>query len=311
MNSSKDNEGTSEGRKGVLGRLRSAGFAPRKSLGQHFLHDPRILASLAESSEVDGDSNVLEIGTGPATLTRELAGRSASVLTVEIDERMGSFAAAELAGFDNVEILQLDALDGKRRLNPLLFDRLVKLGDFTWVSNLPYQIATTVIIALLEAGVSWQRAVLTVQNEVAERICSPPVVQGKGKRVRAKAQKSIGYGPASLLVGYWARAQYLKKISPGSFWPPPKVDSAVILLEPRYKVVTNQIEKDYRSFSKWVQILFQKRRKQLGGSLRGVLGQDAANKALTERGLDAALRPENLHLEDFQFFAKTFPFNNG
>ena len=311
MSSSKENEGPSGRRKGVLGRLKQAGLAPRKSLGQHFLHDPKILASLAESSGVQPGSRVLEIGTGPATLTRELACRSASVLTVEIDDKMSAFAAAELAEFDNVEILKLDALGGKRKLNPLLFDRLISLGEFTWVSNLPYQIATTVIIALLEAGVSWQRAVLTVQNEVAERICSGPVIQGKGRRIGSKSQQSIGYGPASLLVGYWAEAQYLKKISPGSFWPPPKVESAIILLEPRYKAITEEMKRDYVSFSKWVQLLFQQRRKQLGGSLKNILGEADANKALTLGALSATLRPENLHLEDFRFLARVFPFNNG
>lgn len=311
MSSSKGNEGDPGGQGGVLSRLKTAGLAPRKSLGQHFLHDPRILSALAESSGLSTESNVLEIGTGPGTLTRELASRSASVLTIEIDKKMGAFAAVELEDFDNVEILQLDALDGKRKLHPILFDRLIELGEFTWVSNLPYKISTTVMIALLEAGVSWRRAVLTVQNEVAERICAPPVVQGKGRRVGSKSQQSIGYGPASLLVGYWASARYLKKISPGSFWPPPKVDSAVILLEPRHEVVTVEIERDYVSFSRWVQILFQQRRKQLGGSLRNILGQDEANKALTLRGLEATLRPENLELEDFRFLARVFPFNNG
>ncbi|MEC9353553.1 MAG: rRNA adenine N-6-methyltransferase family protein, partial [Planctomycetota bacterium] len=118
-------------------------------------------------------------------------------------------------------------------------------------------------------------------------------------------------GPASLLVGYWARPQYLKKIAPGSFWPPPRVDSAVIRLEPRYEVVTDDIKKDYASFSEWVRILFQKRRKQLGGSLRSIIGQDQADKALTLCELDATVRPENLSLEHFRLLAKGFPFNNG
>ena len=310
MSPSRGNEEV-QGGKGLLGRLRSAGLAPRKSLGQHFLHDPHILSSLAESAGVGLDSNVLEIGTGPGSLTRELASRSSSVLTVEIDERMRVFAAAELEDFDNVEILQLDALDGKRKLHPLLLERLASLGEFIWVSNLPYKIATTVIIALMESAVSWQRAVLTVQYEVAERICSSAMVQGEGKRKHSNSQSSIGYGPASLLVGYWANCRFLKKIAPGSFWPPPKVDSAVLLLEPRYKVVTEEISRDYVSFSEWVQFFFQKRRKQIGGTLRSVLGQDAANKVLRSRDLDASLRPENLTLEDFQVLSSLFPFNNG
>ncbi len=310
MSSTEENrEAPGEGR-GLLARLRAAGFVPRKGLGQHFLHDPRILSSLAEAAGVEGNSRVLEVGTGPASLTRELASRAARVLTVEIDERMSAFAADELKIFDNVEILQVDALDGKRKLQPLLYEKLRDLGDFLWVSNLPYGISTTLIIALLESAVSWQKAVLTVQNEVAERICAAPVVQGKGRRDRSRSQSSIGYGPASLLVGYWARSQYLKKIAPGSFWPPPRVDSAVIRLEPRYEVVTEEIKKDYESFSEWVRILFQKRRKQLGGSLRSIIGQDKADKALTLCKLDATVRPENLSLEDFRVLARVFPFDN-
>lgn len=311
MSSTEENrEGPAEG-KGLLARLRAAGIIPRKGLGQHFLHDPRILSSLAEAAGVEEHSRVLEVGTGPASLTRELASRAERVLSVEIDARMSAFAAAELKIFDNVEILQIDALDGKKNLQPLLYEKLRDFGDFLWVSNLPYGIATTLIIALLESAVSWQKAVLTVQNEVAERICAAPVIQGKGRRDRSRAQSSIGYGPASLLVGYWARSKYLKKIAPGSFWPPPRVDSAVIRLEPRYKVVTGDIKKDYVSFSEWVRILFQQRRKQLGGSLRSILGRDKADKALTLSKLDAAVRPENMSLEDFRLLATVFPFNNG
>lgn len=311
MSSTNENRGGQGEEKGLLGRLREAGIVPRKGLGQHFLHDPRILSSLADAAGVGSGSKVLEVGTGPGSLTRELASRSSHVLTVEIDEAMTAFAAAELGNFDNVEMLQIDALDGKRKLHPLLFEKLNDMGDFLWVSNLPYGISTTLIIALLESAVPWQKAVLTVQNEVAERICASPVVQGQGRRDRSKSQSSIGYGPASLFVGYWARSKYLKKIAPGSFWPPPRVESAVIQLEPRYEVVTDQIKKDYGSFSEWVRILFQKRRKQLGGTLRGILGQDEADKALTLSKLDATLRPENLELQDFRLLARVFPFNKG
>ena len=188
MRSSKGNEGAPGGGTGLLGRLKSAGLVPRKSLGQHFLHDPSILASLVESAGVDKGSHVLEIGTGPGTLTRELASRSSSVLTVEIDERMGAFAAAELEGFDNIEILQLDALDNKRKLRPLLLERLEDLGEFTWVSNLPYKISTTVIIALMESAVSWQRAVLTVQLEVADAVAAAAALEARECVSRCEAR---------------------------------------------------------------------------------------------------------------------------
>ena len=85
----------------------------------------------------------------------------------------------------------------------------------------------------------------------------------------------------------------------------------MIRLEPRYEVVTSDIKKDYVSFAAWVRILFQKRRKQLGGSLRSILGQDKTDKALTLTKLDATVRPENMSLEDFRLLATVFPFNNG
>ena len=309
MSRTKGNPGGPGEQKGILGRLRSAGLVARKSLGQHFLHDPRILSSLVDLAGVGSGSKVLEVGTGPGTLTRELAARSSRVLTVEIDAGMAEFAAVELGNFDNVEMLQLDALDGKKKLHPLLLEKLNLLGNFFWVSNLPYGISTTLIIAVLESALPLQKAVLTVQNEVAERICAAVVVPGQGRRNRSKSQSSIGYGPATLLVGYWARSKYLKKIAPGAFWPPPRVESAVIRLEPRYEVITDQIKKDYDSFSEWVRLLFQQRRKQLGGTLRNILGQEGADKALTLGELDATLRPENLSCEDFQFLARVFPFD--
>ena len=89
------------------------------------------------------------------------------------------------------------------------------------------------------------------------------------------------------------------------------MESAVLLLEPRHEVVTQEIKRDYVSFSGWVRVLFQKRRKQIGGILKSFLGQDATDKVLTLRELDASLRPENLALEDIRFLSSLFPFNNG
>jgi 16S rRNA (adenine1518-N6/adenine1519-N6)-dimethyltransferase len=275
---------------GVLGRLRRAGLLPRKALGQHFLHDPKLLAALAEEARVGPGDSVLEIGTGPGTLTRELARRAGRVLTVDVDPRLLGFARQELKGFPNIQFHEGDALEGKgKALSRDLVVRLRALEPFIWVSNLPYNVAATAIVLLLESGLEWTRASLLVQEEVAERIAAGP--------------GEPAYGPTSALVAFWAGARLGRRVPAGAFWPPPRVTSRVLHLERGPPLAPAGQYPGYRA---WVRKLFAGRRKQLRALLRRALGPEG-DRALAAWGWDPSRRPETLAPEDFLRLAVRFP----
>jgi 16S rRNA (adenine1518-N6/adenine1519-N6)-dimethyltransferase len=283
-----------ENRPGVLSRLRAAGLLPRKALGQHFLHDPKLLASLAQDAGVGPRDRVLEIGTGPGTLTRELALRAESVLSVDIDTAMLDFAARELKDFQNITFLPLDAVEkGQRkglRVRESLMRALEPLGPFLWVSNLPYGIATPLIVLFCESSLPWSRALLLVQAEVAERMSA------------SAGEKA--YGPVSALVAYWAKARAGRKIPPGAFWPPPKVNSRVLHLE---RSAPLGAPEEYEAYRAWVKRLFSSRRKQLQRLLRDTLGPSSARRLIEAHGWSPSTRPENLAPRDFLLLAREFP----
>lgn len=273
---------------GLLGRLRAAGIGPRKSLGQHFLHDPRILSAIAEEARLGPRDRVLEVGTGPGGLTRELALRSGEVLTVEVDAAMLSFAQGELVSFENIRFLAADILQTRSRLSSRVVEDLRGWGPFVWVSNLPYNIATTLTVLLCESDLPWTRAVLTVQAEVAQRL--------------AASAGNDAYGPVSLLIAFWADARAGRKIPAGAFWPPPKVESQLLFLSRRSPLGDRTLYATYRD---WVKKLFSFRRKQLRTILRSSLGEARARGILDRLGWDGSRRPETLLPADVLRLAET------
>ena len=275
---------------GVLRRLRDAGLRPRKHRDQHFLHDPGLLQAVVEDAKVSSETRVFEVGTGPGTLTRQLAARASKVLTVEVDPAMAAFAQQDLGSLDNVTVLCEDVLEG-RRLNPRVEASLRRIQPFVWLSNLPYSIAATLIVVVLESPLEWTRAVLLVQEEVAGRLAAGP-----GERA---------YGPVSALVAFWANVRPGRAVPPGAFWPPPKVKSRFVHLEPH--VIGPR--RDYQAYAAWVKGLFKGRRKQIGKLLKAAIGPDRAARALQAGGLNSAARPGELKARDFLFLAQEFPLN--
>ena len=236
------------------------------------------------------EDRVLEVGTGPGTLTRRLSARAREVLTVEVDARILEFARSELSGCPNVRFLLADILDRHGGLAPRAREILESMAPFVWVSNLPYGIATTLIVAVLESGLRWLRAAVTVQSEVADR-----VVAGPG---------DPAYGPLTLLVAYWAVARGGRRILPGSFSPPPRVDSRVLLLAPREPIGRAE---EYPAYRDWVKCLFVHRRKQLRHILTRLLGGPAAGDLLALVGRDPATRPESLSPEEVLRLSRARP----
>lgn len=236
--------------------------------GQHFLTDPAILEQIRDEAHLEETDRVLEIGTGPGTLTHFLCDRAGEVLSVEIDSGLHAFSSRELEGYGNLELLCLDALESKSRLSRVLRERLEAWDSFKVVANLPYNVATPLLIELFRRLERLERAVVLVQRELAERITSPP-----GQKI---------YGPPGILLGYWAHGKIRGHVPPGSFVPPPRVHSSVLVLERRGR--PEGPRELYDAFSAWVRLLMAARRKQLGGLLRRILGPDRGREALELTG---------------------------
>lgn len=285
------------GAKGVLLRLRASGLVPRRPLGQHFLHDPGLLAALACDAAIRPDERVFEVGTGPGTLTRELALRAARVLTVEVDAGLLAFAREELSGFSNVSFLHADVL-ARGGLEPAVAAELHAFEPFVWVSNLPYNIATHLVLEVCESPLRWDRAHLLVQSEVAQRLTAAP--------------GAPEYGPVTALLAYWARERTAgRRVPAGAFWPPPSVDSRVVRLAGRSPLGAAE---EYPGYRAWVKRLFTSRRKQIGRLLRDCLGTARAAEALGLGGWDPRSRAGELGPEDFLLLARRFsdgPSNRG
>jgi len=275
----------------VLQRLRRAGLHPRKGLGQHFLHDPRILADIADAAALVPEDAVLEVGTGPGTLTRVLSARAGQILTVEVDPHLLDFAKGELAASSNVRFLLADALGARGELNPVVLKEVERLGPFKLVANLPYSIATHLLIALLESALPLRLAAVTIQKELAARLSALP-----GSR---------DYGPGTAVLFYWATVERVRALPAGAFWPPPAVASEVVRILPRSVPLGGR--EVYPAYRSWVHRLLSQRRKQVGGLLRESLGERESAEALRALGLDPTARPDAISPQGFLHLARAHP----
>jgi 16S rRNA (adenine1518-N6/adenine1519-N6)-dimethyltransferase len=244
-------------------------LTPKKSLGQHWLKDSGVIAKIVAACQPA--SGVLEIGPGTGVLTRPLAA-AAQVLAIEIDPR----AAEELSGtLPKAQILTGDVLQADL---PALLETLPE--PRTLVSNLPYYITAAVAEKVCEAAQHLDRAVLMMQAEVAERLMAKP-----GDSAR---------GSLSVFVQYFFEVESVCKVPPSAFYPPPKVDSRVLLFAPRQGRGPNE------ALFRLVRAGFKQPRKTLANNLSGLAGgKEAAVDWLSIAGISPAARPHQLTEEDW------------
>jgi 16S rRNA (adenine1518-N6/adenine1519-N6)-dimethyltransferase len=262
--------------------LRQFDLHPDKSLGQNFLVDEIALAKVAAAAEIGPDETVLEIGPGLGSLTRHLATAARRVVAVELDEGLLPALTAVLKPHANVEVVQGDILT-------LPLPGLGLPPGYKVAANIPYYITSAVIRHLLEAENRPARIVLTLQREVAERVCARP-------------------GEMSLLavsVQFYSVPRIVARIPAGAFYPRPSVDSAVVRLDvlPRWAVDV----KDSETFFRVVKAGFSQKRKQLRNALSGGLqmtGQQV-EAWLARAGLDPRRRAETLALEEWGALSET------
>ena len=256
--------------------LREFNLRPQKSLGQNWLVDESTLARIAAAAELTRQDTVLEIGPGLGSLTRYLAESAGRVVAVELDGALMPPLRRVLADYSNVTLVQGDIL----QFNPAA---LVAAPCYKVAANLPYYITSAVIRHLLEADVSPSLIILTVQLEVAQRITAAP-------------------GKLSLLgvsVQFYGRPSIVTRIKADAFYPAPKVDSAVVRIEP-YKTLTVQVD-DRDEFFAVVKAGFAQKRKQLHNALTGGLARPQAEiaAALERAGVDGRRRAETLTLAEW------------
>ena len=262
--------------------LERHGFHFSRSLGQNFLTDASVPLRIADALGADESCAVLEVGPGIGCLTEQLALRAGKVLSVEKDRSLEPILRETLAGFSNAEVLYADIL--KQDLRSLAEERL-DWPTRLFCANLPYNITTPILTKVLESGL-FDRTVVMIQREVAERLCASP----GGKE----------YGAFSLLVQWYAQPELLFTVPPHAFMPQPKVTSAVVRLTRRREAPFPV--KDEALFFRTVRAAFGQRRKTLVNALVAgfpELGRDGCRAAAEKSGIDPNCRGEVLDLAGF------------
>ncbi len=257
------------------------GFRFSKALGQNFLTAAWVPARIAEEAGLDDNTGVVEIGPGIGCLTAELAKRAGKVAAIELDKALLPVLRETLADFDNVRVVHGDAT--RLDLRALAARELPGLRPVV-CANLPYNVTTPLLTAILEAG-CFETVTVMIQREVARRICAGP--------------GNADYGAFGLFVQWHCETELLFDVPPSCFVPQPKVSSSVIRLKRRE--VPPVPVRDEKLLFRVIRAAFNQRRKTLVNALSSGLGLD---KGLTEAllaglGLDPRVRGEALDLETF------------
>jgi len=257
--------------KGLKSTLKNYSTVPSKGLGQNFLVDRGALNNLLEAAELKKGDVVVEIGPGTGILTKELLEKAKKVIAFEKDKRMCALLQDSLGKFKNLKIIQGDILTAAFKLPK----------NYKVVANIPYYITSPIIRKFLESENKPELMILMVQKEVGQRICAKP------------PNMSI----LSVSVQFYAKARIVRYVSRGSFWPSPKVDSAIIKINPLINADKKQINADI--FFKIVKAGFSHPRKQLLNNFsKGLnLSREKIEKILKELDINPQQRAETLSTE--------------
>lgn len=261
-------------RHGVRADLARDGLAPRKKLGQHFLVDRAALACMVEQIAPAPGVRVLEVGPGTGILTGPLLAAGATVLAVELDR--GLAAALRQRQDKNLELLEADILASKTRLHPAV-EAWVAAGPWVLGSNLPYDVSIPVILNCLALPTPPSLVVAMVQREAAERLCA--------------AAGADAWGATAAVAQASGSGRIARRVPPGAFHPPPRVDSAILRWDP-----VRLIPPGYPAFCR---ALFAYRRKVLSRGLRHMgLTVEAALHACAAAGVQPQTRVETIPVAD-------------
>jgi 16S rRNA (adenine1518-N6/adenine1519-N6)-dimethyltransferase len=271
---------------GTRSHLQRLGLAPRKSLGQNFLTDPRAAQAIVSAASIQPGDAVIEVGPGLGALTGLLCQHASRVLAVEVDSGLAAELRATLGAHHNLTILQADILqvDLAQAVSQACG---VERPPVRMVSNLPYYITSAVLRLFLESAIDLRAMVVTVQLEVAQRITAGP-------------------GDMSLLsvgVQYYGRPEIVMRLSPSAFYPQPDVESAVVRITPHLPPTGHN-----RSVFILAKSGFSQRRKQLRNTLASGLSipKTAAEDLLEEASIDPSRRAESLSITEWARLASVY-----
>ena len=266
------------------------GLRAKKSFGQNFLISERAFRAIVDATVRADDDWIVEIGAGLGTLTARIAERvpEGKVIALERDPDMVRVLRAELAGVDNVDVEEVDALRYDLRMAARW------RGDSISVcGNLPYHIAVPLLFKVIEARAQIRHAVVMIQKEMADRLVASPGTKD--------------YGALGVMIRTYAEVSTVAKVGAGSFAPPPKVDSTVVRLVPLPGAAPRVPIADEARYSAVVHAAFGQRRKTLRNALRAVFDEGAVDAALAATAIDGVRRGETLEIAEFAALAAVLP----
>ena len=255
--------------------LNDAGIDPKKSLGQNFVIDPNTVRRIARLSRVGPESRVVEIGAGLGSLTLALIETGARVTAIETDKALIPILT-DLVG-DHAEIIEADVRN-------LKWDETLPNPGWNLVANLPYNIATSIVLTVLDEVPSIDRMLVMVQREAGERLVAPV--------------GNAAYGAVSVRVALRANASVVGQVPPSVFYPRPRVTSALVAIERVDHGIESEVETELIEL---LRIAFNQRRKMLRKSLRGRVDEEAIKRA----NIAPTSRPEELNLSSWVALARS------
>lgn len=249
----------------LIALFQRQGLHPRGDLGQNFLIDINLIELVVRDAELSPVDVVLEVGAGTGSLTSYLGAVAGHVVSVEYDPNMYAFASEATSHYENITLLNCDALKNKNHLSPTVLEALdaalAKVRAATGaepvvklVANLPYHVGTPIISNLISTGLSWGRMVVTVQWELAVRMAARP--------------GTSDYSALTVWLQSQANLKTIRKLPPSVFWPRPNVDSAIVRIDPAPERTATIVDREF--LHTFLREIFTQRRKRLAGVLAGM-----------------------------------------
>ncbi|MCD6355692.1 MAG: ribosomal RNA small subunit methyltransferase A [Anaerolineaceae bacterium] len=257
--------------------LSDYGVRPKKGLGQNFLIDEIYLEKIAQAAKINKKIDVLEIGAGIGNLTRHLAAGARKVTAVEIDNQLIPILKKVTRGFENVRIVRGNMLE-------LSVEKVMNSPGYVVAANIPYYITSALIRYLLESPLKPRSVLLTIQQEVAKRVCA----------------KAGALSLLALSVQVYGAPRIVFRIPKEAFYPAPKVDSAVLAIDLYDKPLI--APEKLNIFFRLVKAAFAQKRKMLHNTLAGALGlsKEKAEQMLSETEIDSKRRAQALTIEEWE-----------
>jgi len=272
--------------------LEKSGIKPNKRFGQNFLIDLNLMKLLADAAEIQKTDVILEAGCGTGSFTAIMAERAGKIIAVEIDHNLYPIAKEQLSEFQNINLLNADILEGKNTINEQVTNMLSLAhkdfqGRILLVANLPYNVATPVMMNLITGKIKADAMFVTIQKEVAERMKALP--------------GTSDYGALSIIMQALGDVKIIRILKPSVFWPRPQVDSAFVKYV-RSKEKCDRIP-DVELFTKIVHVFLNHRRKTIHACSRldeaKVIESDQWDEIFTQCSINPKERPDQILPEKY------------